>query len=205
MPSRLPPLRTYQSRAPSLTWRSGRHLLRYYGLLGLPPGTVPLRLRLIGTAFARRRPPGRVSPVPHQAVTACPPPYPGSVLHPSGPVRLDLLAARGYWDPRGSLGCSLLPSPRRDRLGRYSLSVVYITGLQGSHFRIGPVVLLPSAWDRTIPRGLSMLRSGEGISPPTRSLLHGAPALTVAGLTPASLMQHETIFALVPSGRDMDI
>ena len=45
-------------------------------------------------SFARRGPPGRVSPVPLQVVTACPPPYPADTLHPSG-----------------SYECSLLPSP----------------------------------------------------------------------------------------------
>ena len=96
------------------------------------------------SAFARRGPPGRVSPVPCQAVASCPPPYPGSVLHPSGSIRHDPVTARGYWDPRGTSGCSLLPSPRHDRLGHSSLSVIYVTGLQGSRFRIGPEALLPS-------------------------------------------------------------
>jgi hypothetical protein len=203
MPSRLPPLRTHQSRAPSLAWRSGRHLQRYYGLLGLPPGTAPFHHRLMGTAFARRRPPGRVSPVPRQTVATCPPPYPGSVLCPSGRVRLDPVAARGYWDPRGSTARSLLPSTRHDGLGRSFLSEYHVTRLQGSRFRIGPAVLLPSAEGHTAIRGLSTLRSGEGIFPRTRSLLHGAPALTVAGLPPASRTQHGTLFALVPSGRTM--
>ena len=99
---------------------------RYYGPLGLPPGTAPLHLRLIGTAFARRRPPGRVSPVPHRTVSACPPPYPAGVLHRSGPH-----------------GCSLLPSPCNERLGHPSLSGSYVTRLQGS-LDVGPANLLPS-------------------------------------------------------------
>jgi hypothetical protein len=57
---------------------------QYYGPLGLPPGLIPLHRRLIGIALVRRRPPGRVSPVPQQAVSACRPPYPEGVLHPSG-------------------------------------------------------------------------------------------------------------------------
>jgi hypothetical protein len=73
-----------QSRAPSLRRRSGRRHPRYYGPLGLPPGTVTLRRQLIATAFTRRGPPGRVSPVPHQAFATCPLPYPEGVLWVSG-------------------------------------------------------------------------------------------------------------------------
>src|SRR4051812_6363043 len=72
-----------QSRVPSL-FRPFDRRQRYYEPLGLPPSTIPLRHRLIGTAFVRRGPPGRISPVPHQAVLTCPPPYPVGVLHPSG-------------------------------------------------------------------------------------------------------------------------
>src|SRR6478736_2352954 len=89
-------LRHDQSRVPSLV-RSFNRRQQYYEPLGLPPSTIPLRHRLIGTAFVRRGPPGRVSPVPHQAVLTCPPPYPVGVLQPSD-----------------SRGCSLLPSPWHD-------------------------------------------------------------------------------------------
>ena len=41
---------------------------QYYEPLGLPPGAMPLRILLIGSASARREPPGRVSPVPCRAV-----------------------------------------------------------------------------------------------------------------------------------------
>ena len=115
-----------QSRAPSLRRRYGRHRHRYYEPLGLPPDTRPFRTRLIGPAFARREPPGRASPVPCRTVGACPPQYPGGVLHPSG-----------------SHECSLLPSPRHDRLGHPSLSGAYVSGLQGS-LHAGPASLLPS-------------------------------------------------------------
>jgi hypothetical protein len=60
------------------------------------------------------------------AFVACPPPCPGSVLRDSGFAR------------------SLLPSPGHDRLGHFSLAGVYVSGLQGSRFRIGPATLLPS-------------------------------------------------------------
>ena len=115
MPSRLPPY-TGTTKAGSLP-SSGLldRRRRYYEPLGLPPSTIPFRHRLIGTAFARRGPPGRVSPVPYQAVLTCPPPYPVGVLHPSG-----------------SHGCSLLPSPWHERLGHPSLSGSYVTRLQGS-------------------------------------------------------------------------
>src|SRR5262249_27475156 len=83
-----------QSRVPSLL-RPFDRPPRYYEPLGLPPDTPPFRLRLIGAANARRGPPGRVSPVPHQTLSPCPPPYPAGVLHPSGYSRR----------------CSLLPSP----------------------------------------------------------------------------------------------
>lgn len=126
MPLRLPPY-TDMTKAgflPSDGLLDRRH--RYYEPLGLPPSTIPLHHRLIGNAFARRGPPGRVSPVPFQTVWTCPPPYPVDVLHPSG-----------------SHGCSLLPSSCHERLGHPSLSVVYVTRLQGS-LHVGPINLLPS-------------------------------------------------------------
>ena len=91
-----------------------------------PSGTLPFRIPLIGSAFARRGQPARASPVPCRAVATCSPPYPGGVLHRSGSTR-----------------CSLLPSPRRDRLGHPSLSGAYLSGLQGS-LQAGPVALLPA-------------------------------------------------------------
>jgi len=108
---------------------------QYYGPLGLPPSTIPFRHRLIGIAFVRRGPPGRVSPVPHQAVMTCPPPYPVDVLHPSD-----------------SRGCSLLPSPWHDRLGHPSLSGSYVTRLQGS----------PFDWARQLASLSVTLRSPQG-------------------------------------------
>ena len=109
-----PVCRRDQSRAPFLGRGSGPRRPRYYEPLGLPPGTSPFRLRLIGAAFARRGPPGRVSPVPCWTVVACPSLYPGGVLHPVSGV-----------------GCSLLPSPWHERLGHPSLSGAYVTGLAG--------------------------------------------------------------------------
>ena len=100
---------------------------RYYEPLGLPPSTIPFRLRLIGTAFARRGPPGRVSPVPYQAVLTCPPPYPVGVLHPSG-----------------SRGCSLLPSSWHERLGQPIPFRVLMSRGCKVHLSIGPANLLPS-------------------------------------------------------------
>jgi hypothetical protein len=172
--------------------RSGRRTHRYYEPLGLPPDSLPLHTRLIGRVFAGRRRSGRVSPVPCRAVTTCPPPYPRDVLHPSG-----------------SPGCSLLPSPRHDRLGHPALSGFYVTGLQGS-LHAGPAVLLPSRQPYGYRRAFDIpLRRGD-LSPTIRDLLRGAPALTAAGLSPASPTQLG--FApfpwgpgsgTPPSGRDM--
>lgn len=114
-----------QSRAPSLRERCGRSPHRYYGPLGLPPGSRSFHPRLIERVFARRGRPGRASPVPCRAVTACPPPYPGSVLLPSGSP--------------GAVCCL-----RRDMIGSAAPPFgSYLTRLQGS-LDAGPVALLPS-------------------------------------------------------------
>ena len=57
----------------------------------------------------------------------------------------------------------------------------------------------------TASTGLSMLRSDADLSDVTRSLLRGAPALTAAGLAPASLMQHRNraVSTRSRSGRTM--
>ena len=73
-----------QSRAPSLDRPSVAGVIGTMNPSDSRPARFPFRHRLIGTAFARRGPPGRVSPVPHQTVFACPPPYPAGVLHRSG-------------------------------------------------------------------------------------------------------------------------
>ena len=114
-----------QSRAPFLRCRYGRHHPRYYEPLGLPPSTVTLRHRLIATAFARRGPPGRVSPVPHQAFATCPLPYPEGVLRISG-----------HRPP--AVYCL-----RRDMIGSATLPFgTYLTGLQ-RFTHVGPAALLP--------------------------------------------------------------
>ena len=63
----------------------------------------------------------------------------------------------------------------------------------------------PLTWGHSTPVGLSTLRSDAAISDVARSLLRGAPALTAAGLPPASLMQHlgRTVQARPRSGRTM--
>lgn len=129
-----------QSRAPFLGWRSGHHLLRYYEPLGLPSGTVPLRSRLIGPAFARRGPPVRVSPVPHQTLAACPLPYPGSVLRASSLARAV---------------CCL----RRDMIGSATPPFgSYLTRLQRFTHSLGPLLCSRSAGPTPRLR-LSTLRS----------------------------------------------
>ena len=114
-----------QSRVPSLHSTFTEHQ-RYYEPLGLPSGTTPFRIPLIGGAFARRGQPVRASPVPCRAFAACSPPYPGGVLHPSGSP---------------DAVCCL----RRDMSGSASpsLSGCHLTRLQGS-LDVGPAALLPS-------------------------------------------------------------
>ena len=175
MPSRLPPDSgtTKAGSLPSSGFVGRRR--QYYEPLGLPPSTIPFRRRLIGTAFARRGPPGRVSPVPYQAVFTCPPPYPAGVLHRSGPH-----------------GCSLLPSPWHERLGLPIPFRVLMSRGCKVHLSIGPANLLPSqrSYDRlrAFDAPLGQSSSHQIIW----SLLRGAPALTAAGLSPASLIQHDS-------------
>jgi hypothetical protein len=156
MPLRLPPYSgtTKAGSLPSSGLFNRRQ--RYYEPLGLPPGTTPLRHRLIGIACARRGPPGRVSPVPCQAVLACPPPYPVGVLHPSG-----------------SNGCSLLPSSWHERLGHPTLSGFYLTRLQGS----------PFDWARQLAPLPATLRSPEGFRHPAQtSCSRSSPGICYAAL-----------------------
>src|SRR6476469_2111429 len=125
MPLRLPPyVGTTKAGSLPSSGLLGRRP-RYYEPLGLPPSTIPFRHRLIGIAFARRGPPGRVSPVPYQAVLTCPPPYPVGVLHRSGPH-----------------GCSLLPSSWHERLGHPSFRVLMSRGCK-VHFTLGPSTRFP--------------------------------------------------------------
>lgn len=124
MPSHLPPVPSVIEAGPLPSSRvHGLH--RYYEPLGLPPGTTPFHLRLIGAAFARRGPPGRASPVPRRTFSTCPPPYPGGVHRP---LR--------YSDDV----CCL----RRDMIGSATPPFgAYLTRLQGS-LDAGPADLLPS-------------------------------------------------------------
>jgi hypothetical protein len=155
MPSRLPPY-ARMTKAGSLPSSGllGRRR-QYYEPLGLPPSTIPLRHRLIGTAFARRGPPGRVSPVPYQAVLTCPPPYPAGVLHRSGPH-----------------GCSLLPSPWNERLGHPSFRVFMSRGCK-VHLMLGPPT-------RSLRRGLT---ASSRLGHPARtSNSHCSPGTCYAAL-----------------------
>ena len=70
-------------------------LHRYYEPLGLPPGTAPFPPSAYRHRLRPTWPPGRVSPVPHLAVS------PRALLH----------TPRGVLHPLRSPGCSLLPSP----------------------------------------------------------------------------------------------
>src|SRR3989442_1475435 len=171
MPSRLPPGTGTTKAGPSRS--SGfHHLRRYYGPLGLPLDTAGFRLRLIPTAFAQRGPSRRVYPVPHQAIPACRLPYPGSVLRP---LRSSVAVCCLRPDMTGSA-----TSP----FGFFSHGAAKFTLSHSAH-RFASL-----AQDHTAFAGLSTLRSDARIPPRARSLLRGAPALTAAGLPPASLMQH---------------
>ena len=126
MPSHLPPRTSATEAGPLPSTTVVPRCQQYYGPLGLPPGTNAISPSAYRRRFVRRGRPGRASPVPYQAVAACPPPYPGDVLHPSG---------------LADAVCCL----RRDMIGSAipSLSGFYVTGLQGS-LDVGPAALLPS-------------------------------------------------------------
>jgi hypothetical protein len=113
-----------QSRAPSL--RPGfPGPRRYYEPLGLPPDTVRFRRRLIPTA------------APNVGCRGGPRLF-RVRLSPCAPLRTP-----GTSCTPPACRCSLLPSPRHDRLGHPSLSGVSVTGLQGFTC-VGPTALLPS-------------------------------------------------------------
>jgi hypothetical protein len=58
-------------------------------------------------------------------------------------------------------------------------------------FRLGPPTCFPPG-NLTVTEGLSTSRSGDQLSLLARDLLRGAPALTATGLSPASLIQHDS-------------
>ena len=106
--------------------------------------------------------------------------------------------------PPGLPKRSLLPSPRHDWLGHSTFRVLISRGCKVHAFALGPQGRSPRL-EHAAPAGLSTLRSDDVLSDLTRSLLRGAPALTAAGLPPASLMQHldRTVQARPRSGRTM--
>ena len=170
MPSHLLPYTSMtKSRAPSL-FPAFTGPQQYYEPLGLPPGSLTLRTRLIARVFAERRRPGRVSPVPFQTVATCRLPYPGRVLGASGRFRPV---------------CCL----RRDMIGSAPPPFgSYLTRLQRFTL-VRPTALLPSGGHYGPPRAFdaplnlrSLLLQPE---PATRRT--GVP--TEAGLPPASLEQ----------------
>jgi hypothetical protein len=84
---------------------------------------------------------------------------------------------------------SLLPSPRHDGLGHFPFRVPISRGCKVHALAFGPQVCPPRR-NPTVPAGPSTLRIDVALSDAAWSLLRGAPALTAAGLPPASLMQH---------------
>jgi hypothetical protein len=170
MPSHLPPTTSATKVGPLPSDRVSPAFRQYYGPLGLPPGSLTLRTRLIARVFARRRPPGRVSPVPHQTVAACRLPYPGRIL-----------CATGY--PRTV--CCL----RRDMTGSAPPPFgSHLTRLQRfTHVR--PTAWLPSSRPygplRAFDAPLNLWDLPLRPEPATRR----TGLLTVTGLPPASLGQ----------------
>jgi len=94
---------------------------------------------------------------------------------------------------------------RRDMIGSASFSPFGFLSLEAAGFTLSHWArdFAPLRTGRTSCRGLSTLRSGVEISLPAWSLLRGAPALTAAGLPPASLTQHldRTVQTRPRSGR----
>ncbi len=170
MPSHLPSV-TSTTQAGTLPSSGFHRLHRYYGPLGLPLGTIPFHLRLIGTAFAGRRPPSRVSPVPHHSFAACRLPYPGRVLRGSGPTHAV---------------CCLRPDMTGSASSPFGSSV---TGLQ-RFTRVRPAASLPSSKPYSSLRAFDAPLRRRNLSRRREPATRRTGMLTVAGLPPAGLMQH---------------
>ena len=187
MPSRLPP-GTGMTKAGSLpsTGLVDRRP-RYYEPLGLPPGTIPFRRRLIGIAFARR---GRRDGSLLFRIELCPRALlrtPRGVLHPPNQGAVCCLR-------RGMSGSAT--SPFRGLMSRgCKVRLCWACGLAS----------LPS--NRSTLEGLLTPHSDAKVSLTIRCLLHGASALTVTGLPPASSIQHDSLQLLRAnqSGRNMRV
>ena len=89
--------------------------------------------------------------------------------------------------------CSLLPSPWHERLGLPIPFRVLISRGCKVHLSIGPANLLPSRGPCGHLRAFDAPLGRSASRPIPQSLLHGASALTAAGLSPASLIQHDSV------------
>jgi hypothetical protein len=170
MPSPVPPLASATKAGPLPS--SGFHRFhRYYEPLGLPPGSLTLRTRLIARVFARRGRPGRASPVPHQPFATCRPPYPGGVLRRlSGPA---------------DAVCCLRP----DMTGSASTPFgSNLTGLQ-RFIAVRPAASLPSRQPYGHRRASDAPLRRRDLSPRPEPATRRTGLLTVTGLTPAGLVR----------------
>jgi hypothetical protein len=165
MPSHLPPYARTTKAGPSRS--SGfRRLHRYYEPLGLPLDTAGLH---IPPTWAAEE--GLPSSAP-----GCPCVLASLPRECPAPLRDSLSAV-----------CCLHPEMTGSATPPFGFLSHEAAKFTLPHWarRVAPLVASPSA-----PTGLSTLRSDAALSGVTRSLLRGAPALTAAGLAPASLMQH---------------
>ena len=160
-----------ETRAPSLRRVYPSRPRRYYEPLGLPPGTAPLRLRLIGAAFARRgRRGGSLLFRARLSLRA--------VLHTPGASCAPPTLARAV--------CCL----RRDMTGSAAPPFgSYVTGLQGSRDvrpATSPPSRVPYGTRRAFDAPLVRWSLPPRLEPATRRL----GWLVAAGLPPASPAQH---------------
>ena len=97
------------------------------------------------------------------------------------PVRREQIAGERCGDLRRGMSDSAHPSP----FGFLCHEAARFT------FRLGPPTCFPPG-NLPVTEGLSTSRSGDQLSLLARDLLRGAPALTAMGLSPASLIQHDS-------------
>ena len=172
------------------------------------PKQGPLAPVAFATFIATMGPSDSLSTRQDFALRLYPPPSPNVGRRGGSPQFRIRLSLRALFLPRECPAPlrlpkrSLLPSPRNDGLGHSTFRLPISRGCKVHASALGPQVRSP----RVKPygsAGLSTLRSDAALSGVTRSLLRGAPALTAAGLPPASLMQHldRTVQARPRSGR----
>ena len=146
-------------------------LPRYYEPLGLPPSSLTFRTRLIGRVFARRKPLGRVSPVPYRSVDACRLPYPGGVL-------------RRISESPDAV-CCLRPVMTGSAPSPFGF---YLTRLQ-RFTKARPAALPPAHEPYGSRQAFDVPLRREDLSPRPEPATRRLGRLTAAGLAPARLVQ----------------